>query len=78
MGSSAMGASVLRKKLTNAGVNVTVINTAISDIPGDADIVVTHQSLTDRAKLKAPQAEHISIENFMKSPAYDLLVERLK
>ncbi|MCR8659394.1 PTS mannitol transporter subunit IICB [Paenibacillus endoradicis] len=78
MGSSAMGASVLRKKINNAGIQVTVINTAISDIPSDADIVVTHQTLTDRAKLKAPQAEHVSIENFMKSPAYDALVERLK
>lgn len=78
MGSSAMGASVLRKKMTNAGVNVTVINTAINDIPADADIVVTHQTLTERAKLRAPQAEHISIDNFMKSPAYDELVDRLK
>lgn len=78
MGSSAMGASVLRKKLSNEGIAVTVVNTAISDIPADADIVVTHQTLTDRAKLKAPQAEHISIENFMKSPAYDQLVDRLK
>ncbi|HIW32355.1 MAG TPA: PTS mannitol transporter subunit IICBA [Candidatus Paenibacillus intestinavium] len=78
MGSSAMGASVLRKKINNAGIQVTVINTAISDIPDDADIVITHQSLTDRAKLKAPQAEHVSIENFMKSPAYEALVERLK
>jgi len=78
MGSSAMGASVLRKKMTTANIAVTVINTAISDIPSDADIVITHQSLTSRAKLTAPHAEHISIENFMKSPAYDALVERLK
>ncbi|WP_338043682.1 PTS mannitol transporter subunit IICBA [Paenibacillus hamazuiensis] len=78
MGSSAMGASLLRKKMTDAGVNVTVTNTAISEIPGDADIVVTHKSLTDRARAKAPQAEHISIDNFLKSPEYDKLVERLK
>jgi len=77
MGSSAMGASVLRKKLSNAGANVVVVNTAINDIPADADIVITQKTLTERAKLKAPQAEHISIENFMKSPAYDQLVERL-
>jgi PTS system mannitol-specific IIC component len=77
MGSSAMGASVLRKKLKEAGVNVTVVNTAISEIPSDADIVVTHKSLTDRARIKSPQAEHISIENFMKSPEYDELVKRL-
>ena len=77
MGSSAMGASVLRKKMKTAGIDVHVSNTAISDIPGDADIVVTHRSLTDRARQQAPQAEHISIDNFMKSPEYDKLVERL-
>ncbi|MNS85485.1 PTS system mannitol-specific EIICB component [compost metagenome] len=78
MGSSAMGASVLRKKLKAAGVDVAVTNTAISEIPQDADIVVTHQSLTDRARGQNPNAEHISIENFLKSPKYDELVERLK
>ncbi|KIL42134.1 PTS system mannitol-specific transporter subunit IIBC [Gordoniibacillus kamchatkensis] len=77
MGSSAMGASILRKKLKEAGSDVTVVNTAINEIPGDADIVVTHKSLTDRAKAKAPQAEHISIDNFLKSPEYDELVKRL-
>ncbi|MFB9329049.1 PTS mannitol transporter subunit IICB [Paenibacillus aurantiacus] len=77
MGSSAMGASILRKKITTAGIPVTVVNTAISDIPSDADIVITHKTLTDRAKQKAPNAEHISIDNFLKSPEYDELVKRL-
>ncbi|MNC51136.1 PTS system mannitol-specific EIICB component [compost metagenome] len=78
MGSSAMGASVLRKKLQNAGVNITVVNSAVSEIPGDADIVVTQKTLTDRAIASNPKAEHISIDNFLKSPKYDELVERLK
>ncbi|MGO4106085.1 PTS mannitol transporter subunit IICB [Paenibacillus sp. YAF4_2] len=77
MGSSAMGASILRKKMKAAGSDVTVINTAISDIPGDADIVITHKTLTERAKIQAPNAEHISIDNFLKSPEYDKLVDRL-
>ncbi|MFU1792626.1 PTS mannitol transporter subunit IICB [Paenibacillus azoreducens] len=78
MGSSAMGASILRKKMKVAGSPIEVVNTAISDIPSDADIVVTHKTLTDRARGVAPQAEHISIDNFLKSPEYDELVERLK
>lgn len=77
MGSSAMGASILRKKMKEAAIDVIVVNTAISEIPPDADIVITHKSLTDRARNKAPEAEHISIENFMKSPEYDELVKRL-
>ncbi|MUG45787.1 PTS mannitol transporter subunit IICB [Paenibacillus woosongensis] len=77
MGSSAMGASILRKKVDAAGLPITVTNTAINDIPADADIIFTHKTLTDRARLKNPNAEHISIENFLKSPKYDALVERL-
>lgn len=78
MGSSAMGASVLRKKLQTAGVNLTVVNSAVSEIPVDADIVITQKTLTDRAIAANPNAEHISIDNFLKSPKYDELVERLK
>ncbi|MCM3627737.1 PTS mannitol transporter subunit IICBA [Paenibacillus glycanilyticus] len=77
MGSSAMGASILRKKMKAAGSEITVTNTAISDIPGDADIVITHKTLTERARIQAPNAEHISIDNFLKSPEYDKLVDRL-
>jgi mannitol PTS system EIICBA or EIICB component len=77
MGSSAMGASILRKKLKAADSGVTVINTAISDIPPDADIVITQKTLTERAKQKAPSAEHISIDNFINAPEYDVLVRRL-
>ncbi|WP_353622115.1 PTS mannitol transporter subunit IICBA [Halocella sp. SP3-1] len=78
MGSSAMGASRLRNKLNKVGLDIEVSNKAIEDIPEDAQIVVTHESLTDRAKNIAPQAEHISIQDFIQTPAYDLLVERVR
>jgi mannitol PTS system EIICBA or EIICB component len=77
MGSSAMGASIMRKKVNQAGLPIKVTNTAISDIPNDADIVITHQTLTDRARNKAPGAEHVSIQDFLQSPEYDILVQRL-
>lgn len=78
MGSSAMGASVLRKKFKEAGLEgITVINTAINEIPADADVVVTQKTLTERAKDRVPEAEHISIENFLNSPEYEALVKRL-
>jgi mannitol PTS system EIICBA or EIICB component len=78
MGSSAMGASILRKKFKDAGIDVEVTNTAINDLPEDADIVVTQKTLTDRAKTKLPDAEHISVDNFLNSPRYDELTQRLK
>ncbi|RDW22180.1 PTS mannitol transporter subunit IIBC [Oceanobacillus arenosus] len=78
MGSSAMGASLLKNKFKKSDVDIFVTNKAINEIPDDADIVITHKDLTDRAKAKIPTAEHISVENFLNSPKYDELVNRLK
>jgi PTS system mannitol-specific IIC component len=78
MGSSAMGASILRNKVKKAGLSIDVTNTSINNIPADADVVITHKDLTDRAKAKLPTAVHISVENFLNSPKYDELVEKLK
>ncbi|CDQ38514.1 MULTISPECIES: PTS mannitol transporter subunit IICB [Virgibacillus] len=78
MGSSAMGASLLKKKFADASIDIDVNNTAINEIPDDADIIITHKDLTDRAKAKRPNAEHISVENFLNSPKYAELVERLR
>jgi PTS system mannitol-specific IIC component len=78
MGSSAMGASVLKNKFKKAGLEIQVTNSAINNLPGDADIIITHKDLTDRAKARVPQAEHLSVDNFLNSPKYDELVQRLK
>lgn len=78
MGSSAMGASLLRKKVKEAGLNISVTNTAISNLPADAQIVVTQEELTPRAQNKLPNAYHISVDNFLSSPEYDNLINQLK
>ncbi|MDR5698377.1 PTS mannitol transporter subunit IICB [Agromyces aerolatus] len=79
MGSSAMGATVLRNKIKKAGIDsVTVTNAAIANLKGDADLVVTHQDLTDRARQQSPNSLHISVENFMNSPKYDEIVHLLE
>ncbi|MDQ0221185.1 PTS mannitol transporter subunit IICBA [Peribacillus cavernae] len=78
MGSSAMGASLLRKKVQQAGLNISVTNTAISNLPSDAQIVVTQEELTPRAQTKVPNAYHISVDNFLSSPEYDQLIDQLQ
>jgi len=79
MGSSAMGASVLRDKLKKAGVTgVTVVNVAVASLTDDVDIVISQAQLTDRAKLKAPSSLHMTVDNFMNSPVYDSVVEKVK
>lgn len=78
MGSSAMGAGVLRKKVKEAGLtNISVTNTAINSLPDDVDLVITHRDLTERAMRHAPQAQHISLTNFLDSGLYTDLTARL-
>src|SRR5699024_2938528 len=79
MGSSAMGASMLRNKFKKADIQgVDVSNTAINQLPEDAQLVITQKKLTDRAIKQAPNAIHISVDNFLNSPRYDELLENLK
>ncbi len=78
MGSSAMGASVLRRKITEAGFgDITVVNQAISNLNDEYDLVVSHVDLSDRAQAQTPSATHFTVENFMGSPRYDEIVALL-
>ena len=79
MGSSALGAAALRKKLHKDGYNnITVKNFAIGSIPKDAQIVVSHEKLAQRAIDDSPQAEHIFVQDFTRNNVYDMITERLK
>ncbi len=76
MGSSAMGATVLRKKVRAAGYDdIEVTNKAISSLSDEWDVVVTQKELTDRARQRTGSAVHVSVDQFMNSPRYDEVVE---
>lgn len=78
MGSSAMGAGMLKNKFKKAGLDIDVTNSAINQLKGDEDIIITQKTLTERAENKVPEAKHISVDNFLNSPHYDELTEALK
>ena len=78
MGSSAMGASVLRRKVQERGLNVAVVHAAVNEIPADADMVITHKQLADRARASAANAQIVEVENFLNNPVYDEIVANLK
>lgn len=79
MGSSAMGATVLKKKVEKAGISdVEISHTPVSSIPADIDIVVTHQELGERAAHSNPNAKLILITNFLSAPEYDQLIVDLQ
>ncbi|MDR1219984.1 MAG: PTS mannitol transporter subunit IICBA [Treponema sp.] len=79
MGSSAMGATKLRKKIQTAGVTgVTVIHSPVSEVPADADIIICHKELQERARNANPKARLVTITDFLGAPEYDGIVAALK
>ena len=78
MGSSAMGATMVRNKIKEAGITgIEVIHAPVSEIPGDCQIVVTHHELAARAASSNPNARVIPIKNFMGAPEYAVLIDEL-
>ncbi|MEZ9566422.1 PTS mannitol transporter subunit IICB [Vibrio artabrorum] len=76
MGSSAMGASTFKRKLEKAGYDVQVKHFAIENVPSEADVVVTHESLENRA-IKATGLPVVTIKNFLHDPALDTLMNTI-
>lgn len=77
MGSSAMGATKFRNRIKSGRPDITVTNTSVDNIPADCDIAVVQATLADRAKKSAPQAQLITIGNFLADPALDALYVQL-
>ena len=78
MGSSAMGAAVLQKKLEAKGLgNIKVSHYSVSEVPAGVQFVVCHQDLVERARKSAPSARIVTISNFMNAPEYDMIVQEI-
>ncbi|AXT84479.1 PTS lactose transporter subunit IIB [Aeromicrobium sp. A1-2] len=76
MGSSVMLASTLRGQLKKT--NITVEHTPVGAIPDDADVVVCHKSLAERARSSAPGKPVVTFQVFLGDPAVTALVKTLK
>ena len=77
MGSSAMTASSLKKRLKNEGFDLDVIHTSIQSIPDDADLIVVHKELAEAAKKKAPNKTRIIISSYINPKEFDDVVKLL-
>lgn len=77
MGSSAMGATKFRNRIKAQRPDLTVINTSVDTIPADCDIAVVQITLVERAKKSVPQAQIVTLHNFLADPALDALYEQL-
>ena len=77
MGSSAMGATKFRNRIKSLGLGITVINSSVDTVPGDTDVVVCQEVLADRAAKSAPNAQLVTIKNFLQDEAIDELYDKL-
>jgi mannitol-specific phosphotransferase system IIBC component len=76
MGSSVMLASQLRRQLS--GKEVTVEHTPVNSIPADADVVVVHSGLAQRARASAPNTVIVPVRVFIGDPAVNAIVTAVK
>lgn len=76
MGSSVMLASQLRRQL--GGQGVTVEHTPVNSIPADADVIVVHKGLADRARVSAPNTVIVPVQVFIGDPAVGSIIAAVK
>jgi PTS system mannitol-specific IIC component len=78
MGSSAMGATALTKKLNARGYNIKVTHSAIEDVKQDIDVVVTQENLAPRVREALPNAKVFTIKNFMGGSEYEAIIDEIE
>lgn len=78
IGSSAMGAALLRKKLTQSGIEIEVDNASINKLPKDVDLIICHEKLLQNVQNAMPNKKYFSISSFTDMKRYDELIEWIK
>jgi mannitol-specific phosphotransferase system IIBC component len=76
MGSSVLLVTQLRDRLK--GTEVVVEHSPVSQIPADADVIVTHQGLGATARGIAPGKVVVTFNMFLGDPAFDRVVGAIK
>lgn len=77
MGSSVMGQSILQRKLKEAGLEIKVEHAALSELQPSAGIIVANRGLEPRIRELAPDARIYAVDQFIRTPVYDQIIEEL-
>ena len=62
MGSSAMAAGQLQKKLKAHGISCRVKNCAIDEVAPDAEILISHHNFAQRIQKQFPTVRYYSVQ----------------
>lgn len=78
MGSSAMGASLMRQQLQESGISIPVDYTSIYRVNDDPHLLlITHNELKHLAEIQAPHAQLVTIGNFLDQEEYTKVITML-
>ncbi|MDR2898752.1 MAG: PTS mannitol transporter subunit IIBC, partial [Clostridiales bacterium] len=79
MGSSAMGASMVRNLVKKAGMDLDVTHQAVSELSADKNtLVITQKELLARAMKQAPEADFFAVEQFIQKEQYEKVLEDIR
>jgi galactose PTS system EIIB component len=76
MGSSVLLATQMTKKLRPFSVSVE--HSPVNKIPADADVVLCHVGLAERARQTVPEKVVLGFQVFIGDPVFDRLVSAIK
>lgn len=77
MGSSAMGATLLKRKLEKEHIKgIKVVNSSIDAIPEKANMIIVHKQLFDRLDV-SDDKDVLVVDDFMDGVFYDALVSKI-
>ncbi len=77
LGSSALGAGLLKRKLRQKYLDLSVEHCAYDQIQ-EADIIICHHQLEKKIRQMYPKTYLIGIGDFLNAPEYDQLIEQLE
>lgn len=74
MGSSALGASLLQRKLKSKGIVTKVNNCSLEDVPGHVRYIIAHHNFEARIEKKFPYVASYFLKTFMDDKEYERIV----
>jgi mannitol-specific phosphotransferase system IIBC component len=77
MGSSTMAVSMVKKLVKAKGLDIQVLHTPVNRLPADADLVIVHAGLANRARKVQPDKVILKITNFLDQGFYSRIVDSL-
>lgn len=77
LGSSVMGANILKRLIKNNGLPIEVIHSSIRNIDPEFDLIITHEKLINRIEELGYDLTCLVLDDFVNTDLYQNLVEKL-